>query len=1269
MDGEERLAIVQEVDRHWSDFDALRESIVQAVADEHELQVHSLTLIRHGAISKTSSGKIQRRACRKGLLEGTLDVVAEWQLALVTEDKIAPAPPTPFVPDRGEVEEWLLFLLASRLGVEASTLHLNKPLFSYGLDSLAAIELKHNIESTLGVDLPFTNFFENSGISDLAEIIFVQLKHVPTSTKLQAPGPATEASGEFPLSFGQRSLWFMHEVAPESAAYNIVFAARIPSALDVPALRRAFERLIDRHASLRTSFIVKEGKPVQRIRECADVHFQHTDASKSDEALLNDLLLQEAHRTFNLETDSLLRVSLFTRSEQEHVLLLVLHHIIADFWSLAVLMHELGIVYAAEKHDEPAVLPPLDQQYTDYVRWQEEILSSAAGERLWSYWRSELEGTLAPLNLPFDKPRPPVQTYSGSSISFKLEKDLTAKLLALGRAHDATLYMTLLAALQVLLQRYTQQTDVLVGSPTTGRNLASSANLLGYFVNPIVLRADLRGNPTFESFLEQVRRTCLRAFEHQDYPLALLVERLQPVRDPSSPPLFNVMFVLQQSHLLNQAGAALFAMGEPGARIDLAGLPLESFDLKQRIAQVDLTLTMVQAAEELVGSFQFNTDLFDNETIVRLSRHFKNLLEVVAAEPSLSVSEIPLLDSSERHQMLVEWNDTRLDTQINDCLHRLFETQVEQTPDRTAVISVDQELSYAELNRRSNQLAHHLKRMAVGPEVPVAICTKRTPEMIVGMLGILKAGGFYIPLDPVYPQERLSFMLNDSAALVVLTQQSLLNILPSHAAHIICLDSDWQPVALESEQNPANEIAPENVAYVIYTSGSTGKPKGVSIRHGSAAILLRWSSDTFAAQLAGTLASTSICFDISVFEIFAPLSVGGTIILADDALHLPMLAAANRVTLLNTVPSAMTELLRLNAVPDSVRTVNLAGEALSTELVAWVCESKPQVERVYNLYGPSEDTTYSTFAEVSREVGKALPVGRPVANTEVYVLDKELQPVPVGVIGELYLGGEGLARGYQGQAAMTAERFVPHPYGREGGARLYRTGDLGRYRGDGVIEFVGRVDQQVKLRGYRIELGEIESVLRQHETVAEAVVVVRGEGAEKQLVGYVVAANGAGGELRVAALREYLSEQVPHYMIPGALVVLEQLPLTANGKVDRSALPEVERRRGGGDEERERTTTETAVAQIWEEVLGVEQVGLEDNFFELGGHSLLAIRIVSRVREALDVDLSLRTFFESPTIEAFGRVIEESKKNGKQTRAPVIRAVSRERYRSKAPVQ
>jgi amino acid adenylation domain-containing protein len=503
-------------------------------------------------------------------------------------------------------------------------------------------------------------------------------------------------------------------------------------------------------------------------------------------------------------------------------------------------------------------------------------------------------------------------------------------------------------------------------------------------------------------------------------------------------------------------------------------------------------------------------------------------------------------------------------------------------------------------------------------------------------------------------------------------------MLPPHQAHIICLDSDWQTIALESEWNPANETAPENLAYVIYTSGSTGKPKGVAIRHAGAATLLRWTSNTFAAsQLSGTLASTSICFDLSVFELFAPLSIGGAVILADDALHLPTLPAANRVTLVNTVPSAITELLRMNAVPYSVRTINLAGEALSTEPVTQIYESQQHVERVYNLYGPSEDTTYSTFVEVSREAGKTVTIGRPISNTEVYILDSEMQPVPVGASGELYIGGEGLARGYLNRPELTAERFIPHPFSAVGGARLYRTGDVARYRADAEIEFLGRADQQVKLRGYRIELGEIESVLRQHEDVSEAVVVVRGAGAEKRLVGYVVAKkkegedNGEQRELSVAGLRGYMSEHVPQYMIPAALVVLEKLPLTASGKVDRRALPEEEQRSGGGAgrEERARTAIEEEIGRIWQEVLGVEEVGLDDNFFELGGHSLLATRIVSRVREAFDVDLSLRMLFESATIATLGRMIEESKRNGKQTQAPAIRVMSRERYRSKAPSQ
>ncbi|HEY0174085.1 MAG TPA: amino acid adenylation domain-containing protein [Pyrinomonadaceae bacterium] len=967
-------------------------------------------------------------------------------------------------------------------------------------------------------------------------------------------------------------------------------------------------------------------------------------------------MAERADRPFDLAAGPLFRVSLFRRADDEHVLLLAAHHIVIDFWSLALLVSELGTLYEAGLRGEQAALPPAGL-YDDYVRRQRRALEGAEGARLWDYWRERLGGELPTLDLPTDRPRPPAQTFRGASHAARLDAGLARRLKALERESGATLYTLLLAAFQVLLSRHTGQDDVVVGSPAAGRGRAADAGVVGYFVNPLVLRADLSGDPTFGELLAQVRRTVLDAFAHQDYPFPLLVQRLQPERDQSRPPLFQAMFVLQQTAALRLEGVAAFALGEEGARMRVGGLNMESVALEHRVAQFDLSLAAAVAGDELLVSWEYNTDLFDAATVGRMAGHFETLLRGIVEDPGRRLSELPLLTGAEERRLLVEWNETAADYPRGRCLQQLFEEQAERTPDAVALVFDEERLTYAELNARADRLANYLRSLGVGAEALVGVMSERSREMVVALLGVLKAGGAYVPLDPAYPAQRVSFMLEDAQVKVLLTQESLAGGLPPHGARVVLLDADW-PLIERAGAAPLRALATDdNLAYVIYTSGSTGRPKGVAIAHASAVTMVRWALDTFTGEeLGGVLASTSICFDLSVFELFVPLSRGGKVILAADALALAGLPAAAEVRLVNTVPSAMAELVRSGAVPETVLTVNLAGEPLQRKLVEQIYE-RTRAGRVLNLYGPSEDTTYSTFDVVESDEHARVTIGRPIADTRAYLLDARLRPVPQGVTGELYLGGAGLARGYLGRPALTAERFVPDPFSGEAGARLYRTGDLARFLPDGRMEYLGRADFQIKLRGFRIELGEIEAALAQHPSARECLVAARAEGGETRLVAYVLREPGEAAPT-TSDLRRFLAAKLPDYMIPSVFVHLDEWPLTPNGKIDRRALPaptpfrlELE-----ASFVAPRDQSEELLASIFAAVLGVERVGSDDNFFDLGGHSLLATQVIARVRDSFLVELPLRDFFRTPTVAGLARELARALGAGRPLPEPIVPA-------------
>ena len=1118
-----------------------------------------------------------------------------------------------FVAPRNPTEEIVAGIWARLLHAEKIGVHEN--FFALGGHSLLATQVVARIRQTLGIELPLRAMFEAPTVAELSQRIELARRSDAPAAPALVPVPRRDP---LPLSFAQQRLWFLDQLEPGNPLYSIPQVIRMSGTLKREALQRSLDEIVRRHEALRTTFAMAGSDPVQVIARELKLPLEVTDLSgtapEERKTEVERLTRQEALRPFNLQTGPLIRAHLWRLAETEHVLLLNMHHVVSDRWSMGVLAEELAALYAAFTQGKTSPLPDLMLQYADYAVWQRQWLQGDSLRRSLDACKSRLLNAPPVLELPTDRPRPAVQTYRGASETHLLPRKLVEALNALSQSEGATLFMTLLAAFQTLLARYSGQEDIVVGSPIANRNYAEIEPLIGFFVNTLALRTDLSGDPSFRELLERVKEVALSAYAHQDIPFEKLVEELHPERSLSHNPIFQVMFAVQNA---------------PLQALELPGLRLERVPLYTGTSMFDMSWFAIEVPDGLLLRAEYNTDLFEGSTIGRMLRQFEILLAAVAEHPERRLSELPLLDDQERAQVLVEFNRTAVDYPQGLCIQHFFEAQADRTPDAIALVHDRERLTYAELNARANQLAHFLMKLGVGPEVLAGLCTERSVEMMVGVLGILKAGGAYVPLDPAYPKDRLACILEDAKAPVLLTQQALLGGLPAHSAKTISIDTEWPVIARESTSNPASAVKPENLAYVLFTSGSTGRPKGVALEHRSAATFLHWAQGVFTpAELAGVLLSTSICFDLSVFEMFVPLAVGGKIILAQNALYLPALPAKDEVTLINTVPSAIAELVRMQGVPASVKVVNLAGEALPDALVQQIYSSTA-VEKVYNLYGPTEDTTYSTYTLVPRDA--AVTIGRPLANTQAYILDSHREPLPVGVPGELYLAGAGLARGYFGRSDLTDERFVRNPFSADRRARMYRTGDLCRWLPDGNIQYLGRMDHQVKLRGFRIEFGEIEAVLAKHPAVHHSVAMVReDEPGLKRLVAYVACRSLPA---KAEELTAHLKQSLPDFMVPSVFVFLNALPLTPNGKVNRSALPVPEYTRAHEDTfVAPQTPTEERIAAIWAEVLRVPRVGVHDDFFALGGHSLLATQIISRIRQAFEIELPLRALFETPTV-------------------------------------
>ncbi|HLO85983.1 MAG TPA: amino acid adenylation domain-containing protein [Nostocaceae cyanobacterium] len=1061
----------------------------------------------------------------------------------------------------------------------------------------------------------------------------------------------------FPLSFAQERLWFLYQLEPGNTSYNISRVLHIEGQLNIIVLERVIQEIQQRHEVLRTTFKVIDGVPVQVVNYTATLTLPVLDLQElSEEEQLRTVehyANQEAQKPFKLSSDLLVRVRLLKLAEHSHVLLITVNHIIADVWSIGIFIQELSTLYKAFSQGETSPLPELPIQYADFAEWQREWLSGEVLEQQLQYWKQQLAGVPALLELPTDKPRPAVQTFRGSRETFQLSDDLSQKLKSLSQQTGTTLFMTLLAAFSVLLSRYSHQEDIVIGSPIANRNRQEIEPLIGFFVNTLVLRTNLEGNPSFRELLQRVQQMTLDAYAHQDLPFEHLVQILQPERSLSHHPLFQVMFVLQNV---------------PVKTLELPGLTFTPIEQKRTVAKFDLTLTMQETESGLVGVWEYNSDLFVADTIRRMSGHFQTLLEAIVKSPQQNIQQLPILTAAERHQLLIEWNQTQADYPQDKCLHQLFEEQVECTPDAIAVVFEDSTLTYQELNTRANQLAHYLQKLGVKPEVLVGICVERSLKMVIGLLGILKAGGAYVPIDPSYPPQRQKFILEDTQMPLLLTQQHLASDIFAQKTQLICLDSDRQLIAQAQSENPISQINPINLAYVIYTSGSTGQPKGTLITHTGLVNYLHWCTQAYQVKEgSGTIVHSSLAFDLTITSLFSPLLVGCAVELlpehqAIDALG-NTLSQRNNLSLVKITPAhleLLNQQLSPHQAPNRTRTMVIGGENLTAQHIAFWRDFAPDTALV-NEYGPTETVVGCCIYQVpaGQHHSGSIPIGQPIANTQLYILDQYGQPVPIGVAGELHIGGVGVARGYLNRPDLNAEKFILNPFSDQPGARLYKTGDLARYRADGIIEYLGRLDHQVKIRGFRIELGEIEAVLSQHPQIQEVVVLADEDVLNnKRLVAYLVAKEQPAPSN--SEIRNFLKEKLPEYMIPSAFVLLEELPLTPNGKVDRRALPAPE---GEVSQEQNlvlpRTPDEEVIANIFAVVLGLQKVGIYNNFFELGGHSLLATQVISRLRKAFQVEVPLRTLFIAPTVAQLAQALSELRQTSSGLVVPQIKPFSR----------
>ena len=1176
-----------------------------------------------------ANGKIDRKAlAAMPLMEGNL----------ATERSDTPSTAT----EHALHGIWSALLAHTQIGRDDNFFHL-------GGHSLLATRVMARVRTQFDCDLPLRTIFEAPTLRELAARIDQTRQHSQEAHAQEPPLLPVDRSMPLPLSFSQQRLWFLDQLQPGLALYNMPGGLHVRGDLDIGALEDALNDLVARHEVLRTTFDTIDSATVQCIADAdtepARVPFSFCDLTVlpalERESAARHLAGTQAQRPFDLRTPPMLRAHLLRLNAREHWLLLTMHHIASDAWSTGIVVRELAACYRARRSGTPPSLPALPVQYADYAVWQRARLQEPMRQRQLAYWRERLNGAPALLDLPTDHPRPAVQSTRGGRVTFEIDPALTAALHALCRSTHTThtthttLFVTLSAAFALLLSRYSGQSDICIGTPVTSRQRQALENLIGFFVNTLVLRLKVDGQHAFTGLLEQTRETVLAAHAHQDLPFEQLVEALQPERHPSHSPLFQVMFVLEN----------VAASDSVWQDAELRAEPLE-LELSTG-ARFDLTLHITERKDRCQASLEYNADLFEHDTIARMGRHYCQLLQAIIAQPELAMAELPLLSEAERHQLLVEWNRTSSALPAQPTIHAMFEACVQAHPDRIAVVFQGQQLTYAALNARANRVAHTLQARGIAPDELVGICAERSLEMIIAVLGVLKAGGAYLPLDPTLPASRMAYMLNDAQPCVVLTQPHLLARLPQMTITSLCLDADSELFANAPEDNPSPQTQPDHLAYVIYTSGSTGKPKGTLIHHRGLVNLVQAQRQAFDLH-PGTrvLQWASFNFDVSVSDIFTALTSGAQLHLASSEAVLPGqnlldTLRRHRIELVALTVSSLAA-MPVEALPD-LKTLVVGGEHCDLALIA------PWVKRytVINAYGPTEATVCATVYPCAADGKRHPPIGRPLANTQIYILDACLNPVPIGVTGELYIGGEGLARGYLGRPDLTAERFIQNPFSAQPGARMYQTGDLARYLPSGHVEYVGRVDHQIKIRGYRIELGEVELALTQLDFVHEAVVLAQNApSGGKRLVAYVVPTSDTAAPVTSSQLRAALQATLPDYMVPSHFTLLDRLPVNTNGKIDRIALGAMAWVEDELVYVPSATPTEERLAALWSELLARERVGRDENFFHIGGHSLLAVRMMARIKQDVGIALPLSQLFLMPTIAALAAAIDEHKTSG-----------------------
>ena len=1128
-----------------------------------------------------------------------------------------------FVAPRNKVEGTLAAIWAEVLGSEDISVTDN--FFAIGGHSLMATQVASRIGDAFGIAVSLRTLFEFQTIAELASHLASQAGAASLTDQVR---PREDRGAPVPVSYSQQRLWFLDQLIPNNALYNVPAMVRLKGMLNIDALEQALSAIVKRHEALRTTFRVVAGSPVQSVGLESGLTINHIDltdhAAEARQQNVQHLAREEAKRPFDLAAGPLIRATLLRAAADEYVLLLTLHHIICDGWSIGVFIREAASAYESLVRREAPALPVLTVQYPDYSIWQRSRLSDGSLDPQLEWWRSRLWGELPIIEIPADHPRTNNPSFRGARFESTIGAGVLASLKQIGQQNGATLFMTLLSAFKILLARYTDQRDIIVGSPIAGRTRAELENLVGFFVNTLVLRTDLAGDPAFTELLGRVRETTLGAYANQEIPFETLVDAVAPERSRSRNPLFQVAFVLQNA---------------PAPALALPGLSIEVRESDSGTAKFDLTLVAQETERGLSLSFEYSADLFEPSTMQRMAEHLATLLEGIASNANRRISELPLMNASEQHTVVHEWNRTDAPYPQDRSLDALFVEQVQRTPDAPAASYDGQILSYGELNRRANQVAAALRRRGIGPEMLVAIALDRSPDMIVGILGVLKAGGAWLPLAVDQPADRIAFLLNDACPKVILSNTHWRSRLPEAAQRFEALDIDDAAVQSENDADIPSGAGPGNLAYVIYTSGSTGRPKGVMIEHRGAVNLAMAQGRLFGVS-AGTrvLQFAAPTFDAAVSEILVTLLNGGTLVLARreqligaDLAELLSTGQVNVVTLppsvLATVPE--TELAQL-------KTLVVAGEACPSELTRRWSEGR----RMINAYGPTEATVCATAGMLDGT--GPVTIGRPIGNVRVYIVDAQMRPVPVGVTGELVIGGAGVARGYLQRPELTRERFVADPFAESINARMYRTGDRARYLADGRIEYLGRMDRQVKIRGFRIEPGEVEAALLNDEGVREAVVIDREDTpGHRRLVAYVTPRNGA--EIKSANLRSGLERALPEYMIPAAFVVLDTMPLTAHGKIDRAALPApvANRSEPGQNHVAPRTNVEAVFAEIWKQVLGVSELGIHDSFFELGGDSILTIQVVARAKDA-GLHITPRDLFDHQTIATLAAVAKDA---------------------------